>query len=487
MIADDSAQKRLLAKSKTYDRDKIQRVTLMLRRNLILICALLSFISLAPRPALSQITSLDFGSVTVGQPSSQVLTKTLYLSGIYTSATINTPYITGPDKADFKITQDGFTGGPYSNGAMLSVTITFTPSRTGPEQATLDGSGTVQPGNTPLNFVPVTLTGTGVAPPPPPVTISDVRLGIPTLGTDVAGNRTLTQGVYVTGTGSGTVSGHWLADSQDTQPVSQKNVTLTNGQWFLLGTYQNGNEITGDHSLSFMLDSPAGSATYPEQISISDFTSLSNGWHFVNRKNSFTYLPDDALNSKEFLGICSGMSNLAREYYLRKQSAIQTNEYPTLTRYMNTLLTSEQSTAESWWNKYDYPRIKPYAEGFFFGFNISATPYDIVLSSEANLIQARVKLNDAPVIALRPKGGMGHAVVVKASFFSPNIYNNVRGEEADSMQLFSIYDPNHPDDDNRFLGAFYNDVGNLRDVRFQFIPNDSGYPYILWNLYTFRQ
>ena len=148
-----------------------------LGRQLLFACALFSLIILAARPALSQQpTSLDFGSVTIGQFKDQVLTKTVYTEGVY-AVFLFPPTIIGPDASDFQITVDGYApdgyAGSYFQDTVVSVTIRFTPSKAGPEQATLVGNGyTILPYST-FNYTPVTLTGNGVN---IPATISSFTL-----------------------------------------------------------------------------------------------------------------------------------------------------------------------------------------------------------------------------------------------------------------------------------------------------------------------
>jgi hypothetical protein len=98
--------------------------------------------------------SVAFGHVAAGSP--QTITETLTNGGNAT-VTISSDTLSGPDQGDFSLAHDSCNG-PVPAGQTCSVDITFTPSTTGSESASLDITD-----DDPSSPQSVPLTGTGVA------------------------------------------------------------------------------------------------------------------------------------------------------------------------------------------------------------------------------------------------------------------------------------------------------------------------------------
>jgi sugar lactone lactonase YvrE len=112
--------------------------------------------ALGPAAALSP-TALDFGSQVVGVTSAPQ-TVTLTNSGT-ADLTISTVALTGADASDFAISADTCSGATVTPSSTCAVSVTFSPTATGPRTGTL--TVTDDASNSPQT---VSLTGTGIQP-----------------------------------------------------------------------------------------------------------------------------------------------------------------------------------------------------------------------------------------------------------------------------------------------------------------------------------
>lgn len=315
----------------------------------------------------------------------------------------------------------------------------------------------------------------------PPLTITEVRLGIPNLVTS-GSSRILEQSVYVKGTGVGTVSGYWFEDDNKTQPVPQTNVDLSSGKWIKLADFQD--VLLKKHTLQFVANSQASST---EDIAITGFIPSRDGWNFPNDINKYTTPPNynfiDRLFYK-FDGFCEGFAQSARDYYIKYPTAPQPRYGST--RAVYSLLLTDQLNGNAWWQKYDD------STGFENCLSIfrDVSTYNDVLDEEAGKLQTRIQDGDPCVIDIftlqtlqqfiNNQGEQGHAVVGTAAFFSDNIYKADTQREINTMHLFSIYDPNNPGPgaDSEYVGSF--DTGDPTPY-FVFLGYDySSYNFGLW-------
>lgn len=116
--------------------------------------SLLLMAGLAPLPASA---ILDFQNVYVGHQKELVLTYTAH-SPRGVGLIVTRVGIVGSDAADFTITRDGMTGGPYADGTRVSVTIRFLPTTPGIKHASFVGDCMGADGS-PCSFATTDLTG----------------------------------------------------------------------------------------------------------------------------------------------------------------------------------------------------------------------------------------------------------------------------------------------------------------------------------------
>ncbi len=140
--------------------------------------------------------SLSLGSITVGTPSA-AQTITLTSSGDQ-ALSLSSIAITGANASEFAETND--CQAVLQPGKSCTISVIFTPSATGLQQATLTATD-----NAPGSPQPVQLSGSGVAPPPPQsaVTLMPGTLQFPTIT-----EGTTSSSMTVTVTSSGTATLH---------------------------------------------------------------------------------------------------------------------------------------------------------------------------------------------------------------------------------------------------------------------------------------
>ena len=401
----------------------------VLRRNFILGCALLSLMILVARPALSQITSLDFGSATVGQSNDRVLTKYVRIDPQTTGIYITEIHIDGPNAADFQIIQDGITGGPYANGTAHSVTIRFTPSMVGPEQATFGGSGYLVPSGT-LEFVPVTLTGIGIAPPPPPVTISAAKLGAASFTTSLISGLNCVFVAHYEGQGTGTVTGKWLVDGNDYHDETLILQSLSNG-WHVGPTLTIPHSmLLGSHTVQFVINVPGSGlvSTGVTHCAISGFEPATDGWRFNNTRDTSR----QGIEHFATDGVCIGMSLIAARAY--PNTPIPPDTSPTPVEW-NTILIAQLNgnNAES-------------------GIGVRLAGYLLSpsrqMSSETALLRNHLADGNPGTMLLFKQSGpfhhgsTSHGVVPFALFDIDNAYITASPDTQENVHSFAIYDPN---------------------------------------------
>lgn len=117
----------------------------------------LALAGLASTPASAQ---LRFENVYVEREKELVLT---YFNTVPAGLglIITNIRVVGPDAADFTITQDGMTGGPYADGSRVSVTIRFAPTTPGIKNASFVGNCVLTNGG-PCDFGTTRLIGAGL-------------------------------------------------------------------------------------------------------------------------------------------------------------------------------------------------------------------------------------------------------------------------------------------------------------------------------------
>ncbi len=161
-------------------------------------------------------TSLSFGNQIQGTTSApQTLTVTNNTGQVFTITGVTT---TGTNAGDFL--PQSACGSSLANGASCIITVSFMPSTSGAESASLNVNGT------PAGAAPVPLSGTGT--PPPVLSPSSVAFGTLEVGTTSAAQTvTLTNnsGVTITITSVATSSGN----AADFKPASACGTTLANG------------------------------------------------------------------------------------------------------------------------------------------------------------------------------------------------------------------------------------------------------------------
>ena len=350
-------------------------------------------------------------------------------------------------------------------------------------------------------------------PPVSPVTITDVRLGIPTLGTDAADNKILTQGVYITGSGTGAVSGQFYLDGQPAQSISQANVDLSFGNWVKLGDFQS--VLTGQHSLDFLVDDNNVVTAVAKQFSLRAQRSTSTP--SISRKSSLEdiyltkfiphihrFAPSNSAyiqpwrSNNEFLariydffspfdGLCEGFTQAARGLFNGQVTFPQSSPYK-IDRTAYGMIKDEFDAGNKWNAEHDYMRVKP-----ALMFPPDPVLYRATLESEAQKIIASIKSSGPCVIDLDPLQAPGakedrHSVLGIGEFSSANVYDDLTQQTIQSMHIFPIYDPNSsPLDQNvdkRSVGSF--DYGNIvPQYRLRFIPSDMNYQFIMWEDNTF--
>ena len=145
-------------------------------------------------------SALSFGSINVASTSGpQTITLT---SAGGEALSVNTISISGADASEFLETDACQTPTVLQPGKFCSISVTFTPSATGPQQAVL-----LVTDNAPGSPHPVQLGGTGVTPPPPPPQKPAVTLTPrnPTFSTITQGT-TSSQSVTLKNTGTATLN-----------------------------------------------------------------------------------------------------------------------------------------------------------------------------------------------------------------------------------------------------------------------------------------
>jgi Abnormal spindle-like microcephaly-assoc'd, ASPM-SPD-2-Hydin len=170
--------------------------------------------------------SVAFGHVAASSP--QTITETLTNGGT-TTVTISSDSLSGPDQGDFSLSHDSCAG-PINAGGSCSVDITFTPSTTGSESASLDivDDDTSSPQSVPL-------TGTGVANQftvsGGPLTFPDQRVGTTSTGQSVlVSNNT----DYAASPAGPTVTG---ANAGDFTPTGCTGAVAANGSCAVTVTF----------------------------------------------------------------------------------------------------------------------------------------------------------------------------------------------------------------------------------------------------------
>lgn len=321
--------------------------------------------------------------------------------------------------------------------------------------------------------------------------VTDLCLDLPQLVT-VNGGRTLVQSVWARGTGKGMVSGHWRTDGTAGTALPDKVTDLTLGTWVKIGQYRQPLVVHhkgGRFTLDCTLDSPNALTTSPEAVAWTGFIPSMDGWAFGNTADSnqwqtwllpFTGTGD--LNRSldaSVDGFCEGMTLTARSYYqgfpgppARTPDGSAT---PPITALIHRVQVSGNNT-----------RAASATPDFLAALSPTTRTdpiYTQALNEEAAAIQSRVQTGDpCPVDIYEQQNfpgvdsqghsvpGMnphGHSVLVTASFFSADIYLSqpssypfLSQSKIKEMHLFSIYDPNFPRDDGRYLGSF--DAGTAR-------------------------
>ena len=159
-------------------------------------------------------SSLDFGSVNVGQTSP---VQTINVSNTGTAAATNMAYPAAPAK----FTKGGTCGSATLNaGQNCTVTFTYTPTAAGPDNATYTISGTGGP-------FPVTLTGSGTAASPAALAAAPTSL---VFGSVAVGSTSATQALVISNTGGSTATGVNLVNGNASEfPVTGSCATIVAG------------------------------------------------------------------------------------------------------------------------------------------------------------------------------------------------------------------------------------------------------------------
>jgi uncharacterized repeat protein (TIGR03803 family) len=318
--------------------------------------------------------------------------------------------------------------------------------------------------------------------------VTDVRLDVPKLVTS-GRSRTVVQSVYAKGMGHGAVSGQWLVDAKDAEPLPAKEVDFTSGKWVKLGTFHQ--VVYGHHSLQFAVDGPKGPRTSLEDVAVTGFIPSLDGWSFAN--DPLKMLPAVLLQpyagvgnlvngvTLSYDGVCEGFAISARDYFNNpKMLPARPSDGHDSTEIDNLILADQMagnSAPKVSINLIKWPAV------------LGDTPpspavYEAVLRASAGLIQQQIQGGRPGVIDIwsfrsppPDRKIIGHAVVGTASFSSTNILG-VTGDgtqsEIQSMMLFSIYDPNFPGNDNLYVGSFDNGVDS---PGIQFLSSGMSVPY----------
>jgi len=306
----------------------------------------------------------------------------------------------------------------------------------------------------------------------------EVRLNVPSLQT-IGGVRYLTQKVFVRGGGTQTISGHWVDNGFSGPESGTVKLNLSDGQWYEIATFSEpgtGTAISGNHTLTYMVDTPGSpgspiplATTKAEEVFISGFIPSKQFWPESNMDIGFINAILNGLPTED--GLCEGFAQSARLIYKGKLPLPPpapmpiTNEYKVLLerRYW----VPYQDAGNEWVHSSgEDKRISD-------GRQDTGDIYINRLFSEAQLIRYRLLGADPCVIDIFSSdiNGEGHALVATASVYAEGIYQETTDSLLNRVQIFSVYDPNAPKADNKFVEAFDAGENNIYPL-LQFQPQD---------------